>query len=82
MVKSLRMTYTESSNIKVTPSECPLGLDNCYENLGEFKKECSMSGGFYMDTKTTECKFDELSEENQVVLLKLYARRSTKNVGN
>lgn len=71
----INITYERSSNIVINPKDCPLGYEECYSSLGKYKKECPMHKGFYLDTTTSMCIFDEQTEENKKVLLELAARR-------
>ena len=65
MTTSRSMTYTKSTNVNVHCEGCPVGMASCFENLGPYKKECDFCRGFYDDTRTVECGFDELDDKEK-----------------
>jgi len=61
----------ETKNIKIKPAACPLGDSFCFESLGDYVKTCPFCSNFWIDTRQVDCKFNELSIEEQNLLLKL-----------
>ena len=78
MTKSLSITHTESTNINIHCEACPLGMASCFENLGPYKKACDFYKGFYLDTGTVECCFDELDDREKQTFLAMAVRMTGK----
>ena len=70
-MKSLKMNALHTSNTRVEPTECPIHRTFCYESLGVYSRQCSYHKGFYCDTGSVECCFDEEKPENKELIYNL-----------